>query len=651
MTSSKPHKWGVYLVALVLSLGNILVFDTAKSKATENVVPKLLITEVVPDTDNYSGYDAYEYVEIYNNSDKEVDLQGYHLKSGGWNEVIQQPAKIAPWDTMLFWTRRQEIQSLTLEGLNHFYFSSYNSKYVNENRIQRLENIGGLVNSSQQTVSLIEPNGQEVVKATYKGDNVIANKSITFGFPQDRSHSMQILSGNQTPTPGWIHPNQAPPRPKLDEVAPQIPANIKAAAGNGEVSLTWDQNPESDLYRYNIYKDGAIEYSVPASKQEFTLSLLTGNLDYHLQMTAVDTSGNESAKSAIYTVRPGHQLIRQVERSANNKNPNYQALWNISSDGPVIPGLAQDLVPQGLGYYKKKDWLFTINYLDDGRPGTLCVINAATEKLIKSIELYNPDGTPYRGHAGGVAVSKDHVWVSSEKYLFTLNISDIVTAQNNDEIKFTNQIPVPVEAAYDVYDDDYGILWVGEFYEPSSYPTDPSHHLVNRTGEMQYAWMVGYKIKNSTDMLSSEQWNKNYEQPATPDYVLSTTGKVQGAIVQKKGISLVTSYGRANDSVLYRYNDPLKEEPHQYVKIGEKQVPLWFLDGQTAKPVQSIVAIPMKEGAVLVKSDLYVSFESGANKYRYTGRYPTDRMLKIDMKTLMKDDHDVEKEERKTNLK
>lgn len=75
-------------------------------------------------------------------------------------------------------------------------------------------------------------------------------------------------------------------------------------------------------------------------------------------------------------------------------------------------------------------------------------------------------------------------------------------------------------------------------------------------------------------------------------------------------------------------------------------MPVWFLDGENAKPVKSITAIPMKEGAVLVKSDLYVSFESGANKYRYTGSYPRDRMLKIDMKTLMKDDRNTEKEER-----
>ncbi|MCK6257454.1 lamin tail domain-containing protein [Fictibacillus sp. KIGAM418] len=647
MKGLKYRKWLIYVATLVLAMGNDWGLHAFKANAAENAVPNLLITEVIPDTDNYAGYDAFEYIEIYNNSNQEINLQDYHIQTGGWNKTIDNAAKIGPWDTMLFWTRRQETQPMTLEGFNHFYFSSYSSKYIEEDHLQRIEDIGGLVNSKNQTVSVFDPSGKEVVKANYTGDQVAANKSIMFGYPTNGSITMKTLSGNQNPTPGWVESAQAPPRPKQDDAAPSIPSNIKAEAGNGVVQLSWDSNPDSDLYRYHIYKNGNLEFSVSPSKHEFTISSLIGNLDYTVQMTAVDTSGNESAKSAPLTVRPGHQLITQVERSSNDRNPKYQTLWDISKDGPIIPGLVQDLVPQGLGYYKKKDWLFTINYLDNGRPGTLSVIDATSEKLVKSIVLYNQDGTPYTGHAGGVTVSMDHVWISSEQFLYTLNISDIVAAQNNDELTFTNQIHVPVEAAYDVYDDDKKILWVGEFYEPSSYPTDPAHHQVNRAGEMQYAWMVGYKLTPSTDMLTSEQWNQTSNEPATPDYVFSTIGKVQGAIVQKKGISLVTSYGRANDSVLYRYEDPLKEEPNQYVTFGEKQVPLWFLDGQTAKPIESITAIPMNEGAVLVKSDLYVSFESGANKYRYTGTYPRDRMLKIDMKTLMKDDRNTEKEERK----
>ncbi|MFD1037474.1 hypothetical protein ACFQ3N_03420 [Virgibacillus byunsanensis] len=50
------------------------------------------------------------------------------------------------------------------------------------------------------------------------------------------------------------------------------------------------------------------------------------------------------------------------------------------------------------------------------------------------------------------------------------------------------------------------------------------------------------------------------------------------------------------------------------------------------------MAIPMPEGIVEVKNDLYVVFESGANKYHYTTTYPMDRMLKIDFRTLMKED-------------
>ncbi|MGG1575601.1 lamin tail domain-containing protein [Fictibacillus sp. NRS-1165] len=646
MKDFNGNKWLIYAVSLILAISSDVLFIAFPSSAAENTVARLLITEVVPDTDNYAGYDAFEYIEIYNNSDQEINLQGYHIQSGRWNAAIENSARIGPWDSMLLWTRRQETQPMTLEGFNHLYLSSYTSKYIEEYHIQRLENVGGLVNSKNQTVSVLDPNGKEIVKANYTGDQVRVNRSITFSFPADGSNTMKTLSGNQNATPGWTEPGQVPPRPKQDDAAPEIPANVRVDAGNGEVLLSWDPNSESDLYRYNIYKNGNLEFSVTPSKHEFRLSSLIGNLNFNLQMTAEDTSGNETAKSPPFTVRPGHQLITQAERSLNDRNPKYQSLWDISKDGPIIPGLVQDLVPQGLGYYKKKDWLFTINYLDDGRPGTLCVIDAETEQLIKSIVLYNQDGTPYTGHAGGVTVSREHVWISSEQFLFTLNISDIVAANNNEELAFTNQIPVPVEAAYDVYDDDKGILWVGEFYEPTSYPTDPSHHLVNRAGEMQYAWMVGYKLKTNTDMLTNEQWEEGSSEPATPDYVFSTIGKVQGAIVQKKGISLVTSYGRANDSVLYRFEDPQKEEPNEYVRIGQKEVPLWFLDGETAKPIESITAIPMNEGAVLVKSDLYVSFESGANKYRYTGSYPRDRMLRIDMKTLMKDDRNTEKEER-----
>lgn len=626
----------------------VTTFDNAGNESTKtelvsgprgnNPIPNLLITELVPNSDNFAGYDAFEYLEIYNNSAEPIDIKNYRISSGNWNVEITESLTIDPWDTQLFWTRVDEISPITREAFNHNYFSSYESKYLDEKHLKIIEGIGGLVNGGQ-TVTVIDSQGIEVVSANYSGDDVSVEKSITFSYPEDGGLAMEKLVGHQPTTPGWVTDDQVPPKTVQDEEAPQPPANLQANAGNGKVSLTWDPNPEKDIYRYHIYKNGSLEFSVPSTQNSFTLSLLMGNKDYRLELTAEDTSGNVSAVSNAVVATPTHQIITQEERTENPRDPNYQGLWDISEDGPVIPGLVQDIVPQGLTYYIKKDWLLAVNYLDDGRPGTLTVTEASSGNLVKSVLLYNQDGTPYTGHAGGITISKKHVWIASEQYLYPLKISDLVTAENNEEIRFINQIPVPVEAAYNVYDD--GILWVGEFYEPNSYPTDPSHHKKNRLGEMQYAWMIGYDLERNHDMLSRDHWDGDLEQPATPDYILSTTGKVQGAIVQHKnitGITLSTSYGRGNDSLLYRYENPLKEDPHDYVTIGEKEVPLWFLDGKTAKPRQSIEAIPMPEGIVEVKNDLYVLFESGANKYRYTTTYPMDRMLKIDFRTLMKED-------------
>jgi fibronectin type 3 domain-containing protein len=611
---------------------------------TENVpVPSLLITELIPNTDNFAGYDAFEYFELYNNSPDPIDLNGYRFASYNWNEEIGESYILEPWDSVVIWTRNSAINPISLEAFNYNYFYSYKSKYLKEDDTIILDGIAGLVNGGN-TLTVYDPDGLEIVRADYSAEDVSLKQTVTFTYPKNNTRTMEKLAANQNPSPGWLVEDQALDRPVSDEEAPQQPANLEAAAGSGEAVLRWDASTETDLYRYHIYKDGKLEYSVDPTQTAFTLYKLIGSQTYTLQVSAEDTSGNVSGKSNPVQVAPEHQIITQLERWEHEKDPAYQGLWDISSDGPVIAGLSQGLVPQGLTYFKKKDWLLTISYIDDGiRPGTITVTDRKSGELVKSVVLYNTDGTPYTGHAGGVTVSRDHGWVASENHLFSFNLSDLVQAEDNGEIQFTEQIPLPVEAAYTVYDE--GILWVGEFYEANSYPTDPSHHIENRDGEMHYAWMIGFDLERNNDMLSKEHWNGSPDHNAVPDYVLSTTGKVQGAIIQKaarNGVSLSTSYGRANDSVLYRYEYPLKEDPHASVTVEGKQVPLWFLDGYTAKPRQSIEAIPMPEGIVEVQKELYVVFESGADKYRYTTTYPMDRMLKIDMKKLMKEDKGIE---------
>jgi hypothetical protein len=91
-----------------------------------------------------------------------------------------------------------------------------------------------------------------------------------------------------------------------DTFPPSAPASITIASINAQVSLFWPSNPEADLAGYNIYR--AEDAHVPPNqwvKLNARLHTPTTFRDdrvqvgktYFYQVTAVDTAGNESARS------------------------------------------------------------------------------------------------------------------------------------------------------------------------------------------------------------------------------------------------------------------------------------------------------------------------------------------------------------------
>ena len=589
-----------------------------------DALPELLITELVADTDNFASYDAFEFIELYNNSNSAIDLNGYTINSG-WEQRINRSIIIHPGEVIVLWTRRAEIAPITLEAFNHYYFGSYKSKYLSEEHVYIVHNVGGLVNGGA-TVSIKDSEGIEISRASYIQADAPLNKSVVFSYPTDGSNVMKPLAAAQQMTPGSVKPEQIPD--KRDGNAPQTPSDVKVTAGSGTAKISWSPNSESNLFKYNIYKNSQLEYSVPASTSEFIIYELTGNLEYQIEVSAVDSLGNESEKSAPVSVTPTHLNITQEERTSNLNDPKYQTVWDISVEGPVIPGLVQDLIPQGMTYYKEKDWLLTVYYRNDERPGVLTVVDAKTDQLIKSVHLYNEDKTAYQGHAGGVVVSDKHVMISSESYMFLIDLDDLIDAKDNDEIVFKGRITVDLDAAFAAVND--GVLWVGEFFHPTAYPTDPSHHIQGRDDTTYYAWMEGFVLDQTTGLPASHKWNGEISTAAIPDYVLVIPDRIQGAVFVDDMIILSQSYGRNNDSTLFRYRNPLSEEAHRMVSVGDQSVPTWFLDGQSlTKENNKLTIIPMSEGLTARDGYLYVMLESGANHYRFTTTYIMDRMLKL----------------------
>lgn len=92
-----------------------------------------------------------------------------------------------------------------------------------------------------------------------------------------------------------------------DTFAPVAPDSIKIASVNGIVSMFWPSNPEPDLAGYLIYRSE--DESAPPAKwlkltprvhtpTTFRDEKVTVGKKYFYQITAVDSSGNESPRSA-----------------------------------------------------------------------------------------------------------------------------------------------------------------------------------------------------------------------------------------------------------------------------------------------------------------------------------------------------------------
>ena len=91
-------------------------------------------------------------------------------------------------------------------------------------------------------------------------------------------------------------------------------------------------------------------------------------------------------------------------------------------------------------------------------------------------------------------------------------------------------------------------------------------------------------------------------------------------------IVLSRSYGRTNDSDLYVYNSPLKNEQDTSVTLNGKSVPVWFLDSGVF--VKGYTTMSMSEGVTCYNDKVLILFETGTKKYR-NAKSPTDHVWSV----------------------
>ncbi|MEF2244795.1 S-layer homology domain-containing protein [Paenibacillus sp. IITD108] len=367
------RKWKRWVSTLVLSsmLLSVIVPSAGATNdesttvqaltAEYNSGPALLITEMVPDTENVNKADAYEFVEVYNNTDQPInfDEQYYFFYNNvdSWKMTKETDNVIIPaHEAIVFWIMNGNNTDETLDKfLTNFSTSTDLQEGVN---IFRLEGGGGMANSSARNLQIKERTSNEVVvSATYEASHVKLNKGIFFGHPEGASKNMIVImpdSGTLDATPGVVTPEQIKP-PVVSGAQPVIvhtPGTLIEAA-DYEISAAIQNFSDFEeghlpamelLYkttsqaRYTIASmmskgEGKFSAIIPAA------ALIEPELEYKLRVK--DTTESYSAKVNLPAFDPEQAPeLLVTELLPNSKNVNSSDAYEFieiynNTDQPI----------------------------------------------------------------------------------------------------------------------------------------------------------------------------------------------------------------------------------------------------------------------------------------------------------------------------
>lgn len=285
--------------------------------------------------------------------------------------------------------------------------------------------------------------------------------------------------------------------------------------------------------------------------------------------------------------------------------------YGVSERAFAIPGLSDDLVPQGISYDEESGLFLVTGYQKDHTPSPVYLVDRATGETEGKVLLLMPDGSDFVAHAGGLSVFGDYVFVAggSDACLYVYSRDAILNAENGDRIPCLGTfdtffgdrdgITVAFTSAHD------GMLTVGEFYRDPNYLTPDSHKFTTPAGDFQQALAVTYTVSDDPDAVFGLH-PVPVEAYALPDLV-------QGMAFYDGKVWLSTSYAVAFSGI-YAY-DRSTLQPFGTLPTSEGEIPLYGLD--SAALTDSFQLPPMSEEIEFVDGKMYTMCESASNLYLF----------------------------------
>jgi hypothetical protein len=289
-----------------------------------------------------------------------------------------------------------------------------------------------------------------------------------------------------------------------------------------------------------------------------------------------------------------------------NSNPALLFKGLSAKLGPIIPGLDQGYTPQGLIYSEEHDCFF-ISHYKKGQASCVTAIDAKSHKLLATFHLFLDDGLPNQTHAGGIALSDNHLWVCATNQLHTYKLPQRSKWHATHNLHAHSPLPTPVRASFcTMY---RNALYVGEFAQNPKSPFSKPYPSKLLPPSTEAGALLTFPLKG----------------PTTSQTYLQIPTKVQAVHITDKLIYFSRSYGRANPSSLEVYPNNLNQKPKLNLQAFVNNTSRPHLHAQPL--LHSYALPPMSEGITIYKKHMVILFESGSKKYRWGSKGCIDRLI------------------------
>lgn len=308
------------------------------------------------------------------------------------------------------------------------------------------------------------------------------------------------------------------------------------------------------------------------------------------------------------------RAVRGAVKSDNDYE-NYQPICNI-------PESENGYIPQGYCFCEALEQ-HIISYYHAENASILSFSDTESGVHTKTVHLQNADGTPFKGHVGGVADDTEYLYLCDDHSVFRVPISAVSALENGAALTLTEQIMTDVKCSYINCDGEF--LYAGEFYTyyaDERYGTDKTHHMQISMTELHFSRCNAYRLSDLANAFSATP-----VAPAIPAMVFTTPNLVQGFARLSDGtFALSTSYGRNTDAHLLRFSNVTKAEPAYHITYLNEDVPVYSLSKATQ--TESLRLPPMLEGIDSDGTQIMGIFESGAQKYS-DGKFPVNSVCTL----------------------